>query len=96
MSVKDGRFAGAGLALALGCSWALAGCAPAPVEEPIAEAAAADTAVLETTRDQVEGDLYHYSWLVRVGNTPNAHIRIHRIVREEAPGGRSRPCPRRC
>jgi hypothetical protein len=67
--------------------WALAGCAPAPVEEQVAQAADADAGVLESTREAVWGhpDLYHYSWLLRVGATPNAHIRVHRLVYEAGP-----------
>jgi len=36
-------------------------------------------------REQVEDDVYHYSFLLNVGDTPNARIRVHRLVREDGP-----------
>ncbi|WP_375773471.1 alpha/beta hydrolase [Archangium gephyra] len=46
--------------------------------------------LLELEREQVTRDVYHYSFLLKVGETPNAHLRIHRVIREQAPG-RPRP-----
>jgi hypothetical protein len=37
------------------------------------------------TREHVAGDVYHYTFLVPVGTTPNAQLRIHRVVRERSP-----------
>jgi hypothetical protein len=70
--------------------------APVREDEETLEASAASsgagiTAELEEVeREQVDGDIYHYSFLLQVGNTPNARFRVHRIVREEAPW-RARP-----
>ncbi len=73
---------------------ALSGCAPAEPREPdpAGEAAAADTArippdadVIDVTRDHVSGDIHHYTFTLRVGSTPNARVRLHRVTREEAP-----------
>jgi hypothetical protein len=57
----------------------VAACAVDP--EPTAEVASALTA----SRDHVTADIYHYTFTVRVGSTPNAQLRIHRVVRELAP-----------
>jgi len=57
------------------------------VEESSAAIAAKVTAV---ERKQVAGDIHHYSFVLQVGNTPNARVRVHRIVREDAPF-RARP-----
>ncbi len=38
------------------------------------------------TRQHLVGDLYHYQLDVRVGATANAIVRVHRVVRERAPG----------
>lgn len=48
--------------------------------------------VLEITREEVATGVFHYSLLVRVGDTPNARLRLHRVVREQAPW---RPGPTR-
>src|SRR5262249_53978469 len=40
---------------------------------------------LQDTREHVAADIFHYAITFRVGNTPNARLRIHRIVRELAP-----------
>jgi hypothetical protein len=48
--------------------------------------AASDQAVdLQLTREHVTGDIFHYTVTLPVGTTPNAQLRIHRIVRELAP-----------
>jgi len=59
----------------------------ASVEE---SGAAIEAEVAELEREQVAGDVYHYSFLLKVGNTPNARVRVHRVVREDAPW-RARP-----
>lgn len=67
--------------------------APAPMMgDEDALAAAADASgdeiqaeLVELKRQQVDGDIYHYSFLLKVGNTANARIRVHRIVREDKP-----------
>jgi hypothetical protein len=67
----------------------LAGCAPAGTTdpEPTAEASLAlsRVEVLDVTRDHVQGDVFHYGFLLKVGDTPNAKIRVHRVVREASP-----------
>ena len=37
------------------------------------------------TRTHVSADIYHYEAVIPVGDTPNAALRIHRVVREAAP-----------
>ena len=49
--------------------------------------------VADLVREQVSGDVYHYSFLVKVGDTANARVRVHRIVREDAPW-KARPAAR--
>lgn len=49
-----------------------------------------DLSIVNATREQVAGDVYHYTYVLRVGDTANAQIAIHRIVRERAPW-RARP-----
>lgn len=81
-----------GFALALGCSGGLAGCAPEdpaalePVES-VEEASAplSQAEILDAQRVHVEADVYHYSLLLKVGASPNARLRIHRVVRELGP-----------
>lgn len=76
--------------LAIGCTTTEA---PEPIEDDeeeltvAANSSGADAAaeVLELKREHVVGDIYHYHFLLAVGNTPNGHIRVHRIVREEVP-----------
>lgn len=66
---------------ALSC--ALGGC--------VAEEAAPTTTELDRQvtlsfhREHVSGDIYHYELVLPVGTTPNAGIRIHRVVREASP-----------
>ncbi|WP_437665288.1 hypothetical protein [Sorangium sp. So ce1182] len=75
-----------GLALALAGALGLTGCA---AEDPLeAEAIGVDSSEIEAigvARDHVAGDVYHYSFTLRVGHTPNARVRLHRVVREVAP-----------
>lgn len=39
----------------------------------------------EAERTHVAGDVYHHTFTLRLGDTPNARIRLHRVVRERAP-----------
>ncbi len=55
----------------------------------IATAALAPTAhasIGDAHRARVVGDVYHTSFLVRLDDGPNGAIRVHRVVRERAPG----------
>src|SRR5689334_24170140 len=56
-------------------------------DRAVAEAALQTSAraITEFNREQIAGDIYHYSLLLRVGDGPNARIRLHRVVRESAP-----------
>lgn len=55
-------------------------------DEPEPTVGAAERAALVTaTREHVAGDVYHYTYAVRVGSTANATIGVHRVVRERAP-----------
>jgi pimeloyl-ACP methyl ester carboxylesterase len=59
---------------------------PASVAQAAGDAArAASALVLDVTRDQLAGDVYHYGFVLRVGNTANAKLSLHRVVRERAP-----------
>jgi hypothetical protein len=49
-------------------------------------------AIAEIDREHLTGDVYHYSLILRLGDGPNARIRLHRVVRESAP---FRPRPTR-
>lgn len=72
---------------------------PAPNDEEAmrdaveASGSAIEAQVDELEREQVADDVYHYSFLLKLGDTPNARVRVHRIVREEAPW-RARPADR--
>ena len=57
---------------------------PAPDEPATGEAREAST--IDVHRDHVTGDIYHYTFTLRVGPTANAQLRIHRVVREILPG----------
>jgi pimeloyl-ACP methyl ester carboxylesterase len=48
-------------------------------------AAGASQRVVDVAREQVDGDIYHYRFIVKVGDTANAVLAVHRIVRERAP-----------
>lgn len=37
------------------------------------------------SREHVSADIYHYELVLPIGDTPNAALRIHRVVRERAP-----------
>ncbi len=45
----------------------------------------ARAASLGFSRAHVTADIYHYQLVLPVGDTPNAAVRLHRIVRERAP-----------
>jgi hypothetical protein len=65
-----------------------AACATDP--DPTAELEVAATSqglnAIQITRQQLAGDVYHYGFLLRVGDGPNAKLHLHRVVRERAPG----------
>jgi dienelactone hydrolase len=67
----------------------LAGCTPAPANTDGNSNTALDSARVQpapaVTRQHIVADLYHYQLDLRVGTTPNAIVRIHRVVRERAP-----------
>ena len=79
------------VSLALMCG--VVGCAGAdlPREEAFDRAAAEAAlqtpvrAITEFDREHIAGDIYHYSLVLRLGDGPNARIRLHRVVREAAP-----------
>lgn len=65
---------------------ALAACTTEPLApEPTLGAAAEASTIITATREQVAGDVYHYTYVLRVGSTANATIGVHRVVRERAP-----------
>lgn len=58
------------------------------VSEPLGDEVATATSELgdvPVSREHISGDLYHYELDVRVGDGPNATLRLHRIVRERGP-----------
>ncbi|MDI3288493.1 hypothetical protein [Polyangium sp. 15x6] len=64
-------------------------------EEVLRDAAGTSASNIEAQvagleREPIVDDIYHYSFLVKVGDTANARIRVHRVVREDAPW-RARP-----
>jgi hypothetical protein len=68
-----------------------AACAEDPVDESAAPTGvAAQAASLAWQRTRVADDLYHYEVTLPIGTGPNAALRLHRVVRERAPG-RPRP-----
>ena len=63
-----------------------AGCtAEEPEFDPSDVSSIEEAAKLAFSREHVVDDIYHYEVVLPVGNTPNAAIRLHRIVREAAP-----------
>jgi len=79
-----------GLAIAV-----LVACAPAlasPLTLSEAEQLASVSAPFAVSREHVTDDIYHYQFDIRVGSTPNARVRVHRVVRELSPW-RPRPTP---
>ncbi|MFE8602500.1 alpha/beta fold hydrolase [Archangium violaceum] len=80
-----------GLAIAV-----LVACGPALASTSTrveAEQLASVSAPFAVTREHVSGDIYHYQFDLRVGSTPNARVRVHRVVRELSPW-RPRPTTR--
>lgn len=73
------------------CIAVLAGCQgeEPSADEPFGEAALAvtgDLTPVALTREVVSGDVVHYAIELTVGATPNARLRLHRVVRERSPG----------
>jgi predicted esterase len=62
---------------------ASAAASPHPLVE--AEQLASVGSPFAVTREHVTADIYHYQFDIRVGSTPNARVRVHRVVRELAP-----------
>jgi len=69
-----------------------AACEAAPPSTPAPEAVASsgpESALRalcpEVTREPVRGDVWHYTFTLRVGDGPNAVLKLHRVVRERAP-----------
>src|SRR5690242_9394818 len=62
-------------------------CVADPASEPDAQLDTAAQALggITITRDHIAGDVYHYGFVIPVGDTPNATIAVHRVVRERAP-----------
>lgn len=60
----------------------LAACAP---EAGADIASTRQPLTLDIIRERVSGDVWHWQFLLRVGDEPNARLRIHRVVRERAP-----------
>lgn len=64
-----------------------AACTEEPAGEPVAPSAIeARAASLAWNRTRIAGDVYHYEVTVPIGDAPNAALRLHRVVRERAPG----------
>ncbi|WP_394844634.1 hypothetical protein LZC95_47215 [Pendulispora brunnea] len=64
----------------------LVGCdAEAPAGTETANVAQASFRTDDVVRESLAGDVAHYSFVLRLGNTPNARIRVHRLVRERRP-----------
>ncbi|MEJ7602022.1 MAG: hypothetical protein WKG01_29265 [Kofleriaceae bacterium] len=56
-----------------------------PTSELEVTAVSQGLSVSDVTRVQIAGDVYHYGFVVRVGDGPNAVLHLHRVVREKAP-----------
>ena len=65
----------------------VAACAVEPSSVPDSELATVtqQLGVSDVTREHVTGDVYHYGFVLRVGDGPNALLHLHRVVRERAP-----------
>ncbi|WP_075008250.1 hypothetical protein [Stigmatella aurantiaca] len=72
---------GLAIAVLVACTSALA----APPTRAEAEQAASAAPPFAVTRQHVTADIYHYQFEIRAGSTPNARVRIHRVVRELSP-----------
>lgn len=76
------------LVLILVASAALSACAAAGDDPPAHIAAAVESSALglvDIDRELVSGDVWHHSLTIRIGESPNAVLRLHRVVREQAP-----------
>ena len=62
----------------------LAACSDPPPDAALTSVAE-ELGGVQVTREPIAGDVVHYSFTVRVGDGPNARLRIHRVVRERAP-----------
>jgi pimeloyl-ACP methyl ester carboxylesterase len=78
------------LAVLAAANVALAACVDIADDESLgavtgAVESAGPSSLMDISRVHVSGDVWQHSLLLRVGDTPNAVLRIHRIVRERAP-----------
>jgi len=67
---------------------ALAACAADEGDPPAQIAAAIESpgmTIVDLDREHVSGDVWHHSFTLRIGDAPNAVLRLHRVVREKAP-----------
>ena len=64
------------------CTSLLAGCVADDVPATEVDSSALSLAF---ARQHVTADIYHYEWILPVGDAPNAALRVHRVVREVAP-----------
>jgi len=62
----------------------LAACTDPPPDVALATAAE-ELGGVQVTRELIAGDVFHYSFILRVGDGPNARVRVDRVVRERAP-----------
>ncbi len=53
--------------------------------EPLPVAATSQPLSVSYSRAHVSGDVYHHEFVLRVGDGPNATLRLHRVVRERSP-----------
>jgi hypothetical protein len=72
-----------GLAIIVFAACLPAFASPPPFTE--AEQLASVRTPFAVKREHVTADLYHYQFDIRVGATPNALVRVHRVVRELSP-----------
>ncbi len=64
-----------------------AACTDDPGDDPAPSSTlAAQAASLSWQRSHVADDVYHYEAVIPLGAGPNAALRLHRVVRERAPG----------
>lgn len=63
----------------------LAACTDPPADVAVATAAE-ELGGVQVTREPITGDVFHESFTLRVGDGPSGRLRIHRVVRERAPG----------
>ncbi len=72
-----------GLAIIVFAACSPAFASPPPLTE--AEQLASVSSPFAVKREHVTADIYHYQFDLRVGSTPNALVRVHRVVRELSP-----------